>query len=36
MYRKHFGLTRLPFTKELAVEDLFPSASSLFKRLGGV
>mgnify|MGYP001189177143 CR=1 FL=1 len=28
MYRKHFGLTRLPFTKELAVEDLFPSASS--------
>lgn len=28
MYRKHFGLTRLPFSKELAVEDLFPSASS--------
>jgi type II secretory pathway predicted ATPase ExeA len=28
MYRKHFGLTRLPFTKELAVEDLFASASS--------
>ena len=28
MYRKHFGLTRLPFGKELAIEDLFPSASS--------
>jgi type II secretory pathway predicted ATPase ExeA len=28
MYRKHFGLTRLPFTKELPVEDLFPSASA--------
>ena len=28
MYRKHFGLTRLPFRKELPIEDLFPSASS--------
>jgi general secretion pathway protein A len=28
MYRKHFGLTRLPFTKEMAVEDLFPSAAA--------
>jgi len=28
MYRKHFGLTKLPFTKELPVEDLFPSASA--------
>lgn len=28
MYRKHFGLTRLPFSKELPIEDLFPSASA--------
>lgn len=28
MYRKHFGLTRIPFGKELPIEDLFPSASS--------
>jgi general secretion pathway protein A len=28
MYRKHFGLTRLPFGKELAIEDLFPSAAA--------
>jgi general secretion pathway protein A len=28
MYRKHFGLTRLPFTKELAVEDLFASSAA--------
>jgi general secretion pathway protein A len=26
MYRHHFGLTRLPFTKELSIEDLFPLA----------
>ena len=28
MYRKHFGFTRHPFDKEIAVEDLFPSASA--------
>jgi general secretion pathway protein A len=28
MYRKHFALTRLPFSKELAIEDLFPSAAA--------
>jgi general secretion pathway protein A len=27
MYRKHFGLTRLPLDKEIAPEDLFPSAA---------
>jgi type II secretory pathway predicted ATPase ExeA len=27
MYRKHFALTRHPFDKDLAPEDLFPSAS---------
>ena len=36
MYRKHFGLTRHPFDKEIEAEDLFPSASSkeLDVRLG--
>ena len=36
MYLHHFGLTRLPFTKELAIEDLFPlsSARELEVRLG--
>lgn len=29
MYRKHFGLTRHPYDKELAADDLFPSASLL-------
>jgi type II secretory pathway predicted ATPase ExeA len=28
MYRKHFGLTRHPFAKEIEPEDLFSSASS--------
>jgi type II secretory pathway predicted ATPase ExeA len=28
MYLRHFGLTRLPFTKELAIEDLFPLSSA--------
>ena len=28
MYRKHFGLTKLPYVKELAVEDLFVSQTS--------
>jgi general secretion pathway protein A len=28
MYRKHFGLTRHPFGKEIAPDDLFPSAAS--------
>lgn len=28
MYRKHFGLTRHPFAKDLAPEDLFVSAAS--------
>lgn len=28
MYRKHFGLTRHPFAKDLAPEDLFPSLAS--------
>ena len=28
MYRTHFGLTRLPFTKEMAIEELFPSAAA--------
>jgi type II secretory pathway predicted ATPase ExeA len=27
MYRKHFALTRHPFDKDLAADDLFPSAS---------
>jgi type II secretory pathway predicted ATPase ExeA len=27
MYRKHFGLTRHPFTNEIDVDDLFPSAA---------
>ena len=36
MYRKHFGLTRHPFAKEIAVEDLFVStaARELEVRLG--
>ena len=29
MYRKHFGLTRHPYDKDLAADDLFPSASLL-------
>jgi general secretion pathway protein A len=28
MYRSHFGLQRLPFSKELAIEDLFPSTAA--------
>ena len=28
MYRKHFALTRHPFDKDLAADDLFASASS--------
>ena len=28
MYRKHFALTRHPFGKDLAAEDLFMSASA--------
>ena len=27
MYRKHFGLARHPFAKDLAVEDLFASTA---------
>ncbi len=27
MYRKHFGLARHPFAKDLAVKDLFASAA---------
>ena len=36
MYRKHFGLSRHPFAKEIEPEDLFPSAGSreLEARLG--
>jgi general secretion pathway protein A len=36
MYRKHFGLTRHPFGKEIEPEELFPSASGkeLDARLG--
>ena len=36
MYRKHFGLTQYPFSKDLSPEDLFVSASSreLELRLG--
>src|SRR5256885_6903768 len=36
MYRKHFGLTRHPFGKDLAPEDLFGSAANreLEVRLG--
>ena len=36
MYRKHFGLNRHPFGKEIEPEDLFPSSSSqeLTLRLG--
>ena len=26
MYRKHFGLNRHPFAKEIEPDDLFPSA----------
>lgn len=29
MYRKHFGLTRHPYDKDLAADDLYPSASLL-------
>lgn len=28
MYRKHFGLTRHPFGKEIAADELFPSSAS--------
>lgn len=36
MYRKHFGLTRHPFAKEIEPDELFPSSSSkeLEARLG--
>jgi type II secretory pathway predicted ATPase ExeA len=36
MYRKHFGLTRHPFGKEIEPDDLFASASGkeLEARLG--
>jgi type II secretory pathway predicted ATPase ExeA len=27
MYRKHFALTRHPFDKDVAADDLFPSTS---------
>jgi len=28
MYRKHFGFTRHPFSKEIASEELFQSAAN--------
>lgn len=28
MYLTHFGLSRLPFSKEMSIEDLFPSAAA--------
>jgi hypothetical protein len=36
MYRKHFGLSRHPFSNEIATDELFPSAGAkeLEARLG--
>ncbi|MBM4394271.1 MAG: AAA family ATPase, partial [Deltaproteobacteria bacterium] len=28
MYRKHFGMTRYPFAKDLDPADFFPSAAA--------